>query len=242
MAQHLATTVVEDTYLGRAAFNKPDTHDTWFFNGAKYVKVTVEAHDHVPIAEDIVYGPHEIFYEWKALWQADFRQIDAIVPVPGTENREAYVFSGTKYARIKDNFQELFQPPRPIKDNWESLRALTEEFAKPLCGALIDPANDHRIFFFSGNQYVHVLWNAADGGDTVVGAVANISARWTTIPETQKFNTIFPDPRDPEFAYLFSGTKYWRIKITPAAGAGVLDPDGNDVVPSWPSLRKARFI
>ena len=241
MAQHLATTVVEDTYLGRAAFNQHGTNNTWFFNGAKYVKVTVEAHDHVPIARDPVYGPHEIFYEWKALWQADFRQIDAIVPVPGTENREAYVFSGTKYARIKDNFQELFQPPRLIRDNWESLRILTEEFAKPLCGALIDPANDHRIFFFSGNQYVHVQWNAADGGDTVVGAnVANISARWTTIPNTQKFNTIFPDPRAPNFAYLFSGTKYWRINIgAPGLGVAV---DGSDVATSWPSLRKARFI
>lgn len=239
MAQHLATNLVEDTYLGRAAFNKPNTNDTWFFNGAKYVKVTVEAHDQNPIARDIVYGPHEIFYEWKSLWRADFGQIDAMVPVPGTQNREAYVFSGTEYARIKDNFQELSRPPRPIAGNW---RSLTGEFAKALCGALIDPANTNRIFFFSGNRYVHVEWNAAYGGDTVVGAVANISTRWTTIPDTQKFNTIFPDPRDPEFAYLFSGTKYWRIKITPGAEAGVLDAEGKNVVTFWPSLRKARFI
>ena len=197
----------------------------------------MEAHDHVPIARDIVYGPHEIFYEWKALWQADFRQIDAIVPVPGTGNGEAYVFSGTKYARIAGNFQELSVRPRPIAGNWNSL---TGAFANALCGALINPALPNQIFFFSGNQYVHVLWNAADGGDIVVGAVANISARWTTIPVTQKFNTIFPDPRAPNFAYLFSGTKYWRINIgAPAPGVAV---DGSDVATSWPSLRKARFI
>ena len=76
LAQHcLATKVVEDTYLGRAVFNKPDTNDTWFFNGAKYVKVTVEAHDRDPIARDIVYGPHMavLYSSWQ--WVVPVTQI-----------------------------------------------------------------------------------------------------------------------------------------------------------------------
>jgi hypothetical protein len=117
---------------------------------------------------------------------------------------------------------------------------LTGGFAKALCGAIIDPAaRDTRIYFFSGDQYVHVQWSAAYNGDSLVAnrAAEAISDHWTTIPPGRKFNTIFPDPRNGDFAYLFSGPKFWRINIrTPAV------EEGRDIAAFWPSLRKARFI
>ncbi|KAG5634576.1 hypothetical protein H0H81_001493 [Sphagnurus paluster] len=227
LAQHLATTLVEEKHLGRAAFNVGGTHDTWFFNGIRYVRIEWAAHGVLPnpAADRIFYGPVEFNYEWRALWHTGFRQIDVILPVPSSPN-EAYIFSGTKYARIgfHPNYDQLtgYRVPRLIADGWPSLNLAGPGFTTALCG----------------NQYVRVHWDVQHDQDILVGQVAAIHTRWNHVPPGQKFNTIFPDPRNPNWAYLFSGARFWRINITTPAN----DQLEGDVAKYWPSLKKANFI
>ncbi|KAK3312374.1 Hemopexin-like domain-containing protein [Apodospora peruviana] len=94
----------------------------YFFSGDEYVKVRFTAGTS---QEEILYGPRKIWDEWKTLAKAGFSTIDAILPVPGHENDQAYFFSGSQYCRIKftpsSPHEEITYGPASVPGEWKSL-------------------------------------------------------------------------------------------------------------------------
>ncbi|KAG8703614.1 hypothetical protein FRC08_002735, partial [Ceratobasidium sp. 394] len=146
---------------GRAALNIANTNETYFFKGDKYVKIHWKPGT---TNEDISHGPTEFANEWKALKQAGFSQIDAILPVP-THDHRAYFFSGTKYVRVEYDPASLdtskivgHVKEITAANGWYSLAKIGFNH---IDGALMVPGRKDEVYFFSGEQYCRVRFSEA---------------------------------------------------------------------------------
>ncbi|CAE6424551.1 unnamed protein product [Rhizoctonia solani] len=221
---------------GRAALNIPGTSESYWFKGDKYVK-----YKWTPGTTDdsISYGPTEFAKEWESLKEAGFSQIDGILPIPG-QDRRAYFFSGDKYARIEYVVgapgDKILGGVRSIADSWPSLK---KAGFNRVDGGLIVPGKTDEAYIFSGDQYVRIRFTEGQTNDELLDGPKAITTGWSVI-KFQSIDTIIPNPKNNQNAYIFSGDKYVQIKVN-VGGYDDLISDHRDVAPYWPGLHKAGF-
>ncbi|KAF8601686.1 Hemopexin [Ceratobasidium sp. AG-I] len=222
--------------VGRAALNIANQNQTYFFRGDKYVKINWTPGK---TNDNIAYGPIEFVKEWVSLKETGFKQIDAILPVPG-RNHRAYFFSGSRYARIEyvpgAPGDKVLGGVRPIKDNWMSI---TEAGFDTIDGGLMVPGSPEQAYIFSGEQYCRISFNEGQNDDQLLEGPKAIATGWSGI-QLKSIDTIIPEPESNQGAYAFSGSRYVRFNVA-VGGYDELITGPKDVAPYWPSLKKAGF-
>ncbi|QRV92977.1 hemopexin domain protein [Ceratobasidium sp. AG-Ba] len=226
--------------VGRAAINfvSGGKNGAYFFDGPKYVRIEWTPGEY---GDRITFGPTEFTKEWKALKEAGFSRIDAILPCPGHENR-AYFFSESKYARIQftpgdGSKEEILGGVRSIHDNWKSI---VKAGWSQVDAAMLVPGEENQAYFFSGNEYCRVLFKeGAAEPDELLEGPNLIRHHWSRLGLSQ-VDTTLPDPKAPEKVYGFSGSEAWRVKLIPGGGVDVLNGP-TKASEYWQSLHKAGF-
>ncbi|QRV97889.1 hemopexin domain protein [Ceratobasidium sp. AG-Ba] len=224
--------------VGRAALDIPGRgyNQLYFFKGSKYAKINWNSrHDEQSLAA----VPTQFANDWHSLKEAGFTQIDAILPIPGTDHR-AYFFSGSQYARIgfvpgTAGEDQIYGGVRPIAENWKSL---AKAGFGHLDAALLVPNSQNQAYFFSGEKYCRVSFQeGSQEDDELLDGPKSISEGWPAIP-FHSIDAIFPEPRTHINFYVFSGTKYAKIVIG-EGGKQELITGPTDVAPDWPALHEA---
>ncbi|KAG8753782.1 hypothetical protein FRC11_007137 [Ceratobasidium sp. 423] len=222
--------------VGRAALNISGTDETYWFKGNQYVRYKWTPGT---TTDSISYGPTEFVKEWESLKQTGFKQIDAILPVPG-QDRRAYFFSGDKYARIEYVVgapgDKIIGGTKAIHDGWPSLKKAGFDHVD---GGLLVPGKTNEAYIFSGEQYIRIKLTEGQANDELLDGPKPITVGWS-VTKFQKIDTIIPRPGNDQNAYLFSQDKYVQIKVN-VGGYDELISDHRDVAPYWPGLHKAGF-
>ncbi|KAG8744277.1 hypothetical protein FRC10_010440 [Ceratobasidium sp. 414] len=222
--------------VGRAALNIYKTNQSYFFKGDKYVKIYW-----IPGStqyEGVCHGPTEFASEWDSLRQAEFSQIDAILPIPGHQCR-AYFFSGSKYARIEycpGRADRILGGVRSISGSWPSI---TKAGFDHVDGALVLPGSSNEAYIFSGTKYCRIRFTEGETNDELIDGPYAISDGWKAATFKQ-IDTVIPRPGSSPGAYMFSGDKYAQIRVV-VGGTDELVGGVRDVAPYWPSLEQAGF-
>ncbi|QRV78184.1 hemopexin domain protein [Ceratobasidium sp. AG-Ba] len=226
--------------VGRAAVNfvSGGKNGAYFFDGDKYVRIEWTPGQY---GDHITFGPTEFAKEWKSLREAKFSRIDAILPIPGHENR-AYFFSGSQYARVQftpgdGSKEETLGGVRSIRDNWVSLAKVGWDH---LDAAMLVPGETNQAYFFSGNEYCRVSFKEGVAkSDELLEGPNLIRHHWPRLGLSQ-VDTTLPDPKAAEKVYGFSGSEAWRVKLIPGGGVDVLNGP-TKASEYWQSLHKAGF-
>jgi hypothetical protein len=111
--------------LAKAKFDHVDgalivpgrSNEAYIFSGAKYCRIRFTEGQ---TNDELLDGPKAITTGWSVM---KFKEVDTIIPHP-TNNQNAYVFSGVKYAQIKVNvggYDDLISGPRDVTPYWPSL-------------------------------------------------------------------------------------------------------------------------
>ncbi|KAF8601636.1 hypothetical protein BDV93DRAFT_585062 [Ceratobasidium sp. AG-I] len=222
--------------VGRAATNITGQNQSYFFKGDKYVKI-----NWTPGTTDdtIAYGPTEFIKEWASLKETGFKQIDAILPIPGHDHR-AYFFSGDKYARIEyvpgAPGDKILGGVRSIKDNWASVAKAGFDH---LDAAIMVPGTTDQAYILCGEQYCRINFREGKNDDELLDGPKAITTGWGAM-KFKSVDTIIPEPSTTHGAYAFCGDQYARMKIV-VGGYDDLVTGPKDVAPYWPSLKKAGF-
>ncbi|KAB5588702.1 Albumin-2 [Ceratobasidium theobromae] len=223
--------------VGRGALNIAGHNQTYFFHGDKYVKINWAPDQY---DDSIQYGPTEFAKEWPTLKEAEFAQVDAILPIPGHQYR-SYFFCGSRYARIEftpsQSGDQILGGVRPIKGNWLSL---DKAGFTTVDGAIQVPGHSDQTYFFSGEHYIRVRWTEGVIDDELLEGPIPITRLW---PQTgfNKIDTIIPWPGLSDGAYIFSGDEYVRIRSIDSS-KDYTPPGQNSIVSAnWASLRNAGF-
>ncbi|KAH6651351.1 hypothetical protein F5144DRAFT_559193 [Chaetomium tenue] len=222
--------------MTRAAFPVPgQSNQAYFFHGTKYAKVkyTASTSD-----DEIIYGPTEFAKEWKTLAQAGFSTVDAVLPVPGQAS-EVYVFSGTRYVRIKFTpgtpDESIIAGPHDIAGYWPSLASAgfqTVDAAFPV------PGKEDEAYVFSGNQYAKIRYHAGKTDDVVTYGPKKFTEVWSTLNKAG-FDTIdaaLPVAGHSDQVYYFSGSQYVKVEFTPSSSTEKILYGPARVAEVWKSL------
>ncbi|QRV88311.1 hemopexin domain protein [Ceratobasidium sp. AG-Ba] len=114
---------------------------------------------------------------WRSLAKAGFSRIDGALMVPGRKN-EAYVFSGTKFCRIRFTpyvyDDELLDGPKEILDHWGVIDFDQIEAIFP------HPGKEQHAYVFCEDQYVEIRID--EGGPGVrISERSDIAAGWPAL-------------------------------------------------------------
>ncbi|KAL4860642.1 hypothetical protein BDV12DRAFT_209000 [Aspergillus spectabilis] len=171
-----------------AVYCHPGIKETYFFSSRRYARINFSlfffggrvAHirlDTEAHRDTLVDGPWAITDKFTRLAEAGFDTIDAAMPVPGYEG-EAYIFCGTKYARINLNDDRVVYGPAKL--SVES-PALTEAKFDSVDAALPQPGStDGVTYFFKGDKYVKIKvvpW----APDEITFGPSLIAPQWKTL-------------------------------------------------------------
>lgn len=154
-----------------------DGGHAFFFSGTQYARI-----DNIQIGrggDTLGAAPATIARTWPSLAQADFKTVDAVLPMGGGS---AYFFSGTQYARV-DNIHVgrggdiLRAGPGTITRSWPSLAQA--EFNT--IDAVLSMGGG-RAYFFSGGQYARIdNIYLGRGGDTLGAGPWPIGDHWQSL-------------------------------------------------------------
>ncbi|KAG8706115.1 hypothetical protein FRC12_007188 [Ceratobasidium sp. 428] len=226
--------------VGRSAVNfalKDGSTLSYFFNGPKYVEIAWK-----PGSSDdcITYGPTEFAKEWLSLKETGFDRIDAILPIPGHDNR-AYFFCGDKYARIEyapgSSKEKIIGGVRSIHHNWSTIKKANFD---QVDAAMIVPGTTNQAFIFCRNEYIHVSFKEGTANsDELLDGPHMTRERWNRLG-WQTIDTIIPHPTSSEQAYVFSGKEAGRVALVPGGGP-YFETGPSEAATYWPSLKKAGF-
>jgi len=190
-----------------AAYHIPGKNEYYIFAGRHYGRVRFAPNNN---DKSLVAGPTLISKGWNTLSQEDFGRVDAVVPVPGTEN-QLYVFFGGRYLKIKlENYDDSFvtEGARSIESGWKSL---IQAGFDTVDAAVLVPGTKSEIYFFRGLNYVRV----DNATDKIVLKVAPIKGGWTSIAKAgfDAVDAIVPNLNQPGHYYVFRGDKYAVIAL-----------------------------
>ncbi|WP_424639363.1 glycosyl hydrolase family 18 protein [Embleya sp. AB8] len=134
-----------------------------------------------------------------------------------------------RYARMKpgargmvDATVAVADQPKPIGDAFHALRGTVFEHG---VDAVFDVPGElalrNEVYLFKGDQYARMAVDLGGTGDKITNGPLSIADNWGDLkdkaPEfTRDLDSAF---MFGEFAYLFKGDKYVKIKITPEANA-----------------------
>ncbi|KAH6633877.1 Hemopexin-like domain-containing protein [Chaetomium sp. MPI-SDFR-AT-0129] len=192
------------------------TNEVYFWHGNNYAKIrfTPSTND-----DEIVFGPAKVTSHWKTFAQAGFTTVDAAVPVPGFP-RQVYFFSGTRYVRVEykagTSEEKIVYGPYPITEQWPSLVKAGFDTVDAI---LPVPGEPNQAYFFSGNQYAKIKFEAGTKNDEVLYGPTKITSEWKTLNEAgfDKIDAAFPVPGHEGQAYFFSGSQYVKIEFVPSS-------------------------
>ncbi|GLW66057.1 hypothetical protein Arub01_43010 [Actinomadura rubrobrunea] len=148
------------------------------------------------------------------------KKIDAALPVPGSAD-EYWVFSGSRYIRIRltksgEKYEDtLVAGPRPLTD-WKN--AFGELTAKGIDAVMPTPDDPTQYWVFAGDQYVRTRLDGEGPGGQATYGPSGLDA-WTgtfnRFPDfRQKIDAVLPVPGARNDYWVFSGTRYMKIRVT----------------------------
>ncbi|KAF9258743.1 hypothetical protein L218DRAFT_876344, partial [Marasmius fiardii PR-910] len=129
-----------------------------------------------------VNGPKNIVAEWPSLHQAGFASVDVVLPNPNNSS-EAYFFSGGQYALIKikpdkNNDDTIVSGPKPILDNWPSLK----QAGFGVIDAILPyPGDSKKAYFFSGKKYALIDIKPGSTDDKILNGPKLIRTEWPSL-------------------------------------------------------------
>ncbi|KAG8734025.1 hypothetical protein FRC10_011999 [Ceratobasidium sp. 414] len=226
--------------VGRAAVKIFGCDQYHFFSGEMYVRIDCTPGQ----CDSVVHGPAEFVHDWKSLRDAGFSQVDAILPIPDQVN-EAFVFSGTKFCRIRylfdHNDDELLAGVDSITPRWSSL---TKAGFNYVDGAMVVPGTANQAYFFSGSRFCRVeLRTGSDQSGELLEGPYELCERWTKLG-FQAIDTIIPGQyttlNSLTNAYVFSGTRTAQINLVPGGDVDIMTGPTRASA-YWPSLHDAGF-
>lgn len=98
-------------------------------------------------------------------------------------------------------------------------------------------------YFFHGTQYVRVKFTPSTSNEEITFGPASVAHEWKTLAEAG-FSTIdaaFTVPGHQNEVYIFSGTRYIRIRFTPATPDESIVYGPANIADEWKTLVKAGF-
>ncbi|KZS91588.1 hypothetical protein SISNIDRAFT_475006 [Sistotremastrum niveocremeum HHB9708] len=132
----------------------------------------------------IVNPPRAISDYWPSLDRAGFTTVDAVIPINGTVN-EAFVFSGEYYVRIRIQKgvvdppnDDIIYGPKKFRTEWPSLHATG---FRQIHSILPDPNNKDQAYFFSGNSYALIHFEAGIQNDYIVDGPKLVYKGWPSL-------------------------------------------------------------
>jgi hypothetical protein len=178
-----------------AAFVREDNGKLYVFRGDQYVRYASVAD-----GPDAGY-PKSIAQGWPGLPAAFQDGIDA--GFARESDGRVYFFKGAQYVRFSDVAQGVDPGyPRNIADDWPGLPA---DFAAGV-DAVLQRKDNHKIYFFKGDQYVRFS-NVAQGVDA--GYPKAIADGWPGLPESfqQGIDAALWRPSNGKI-YLFKSSRW----------------------------------
>lgn len=180
-------------------------------------------------------------------------QVDAVVPVPGTD-REHWVFSGGQYVRMRldDTADGEKLPatltgnnkPAPVKDNWQSLEPLLAASKTGRVDAAMPvPGADRDLYVFSGDQYTRIRLDD-DLNDTVPDGYEkprSLPDNWSSLTDlfaksgARQVDAVHAVPGNDFEYYVFSGSWFTTVRLD----SGLKDEQmvaPRHIADGWPKL------
>ncbi|KAG8705678.1 hypothetical protein FRC08_001516 [Ceratobasidium sp. 394] len=152
------------------------------------------------------------------MWNADMAGRAAL----NVSATDTYWFKGDKYTMIRwrpDTIegQGVVFDPRPFAGprGWSSLKQSGFTRVDAIMPLPDRAGRDPRAYFFCGSKYILVEY-VPESRDELIGSVMNISDGWPFLA-TADFNRVdgaLLVPGRTDEAYIFSGEKYCRIRLT----------------------------
>lgn len=105
------------------------------------------------------------------------------------------------------------------------------------------PGQANQAYFFHGTKYAKVKYTASTSDDEVIYGPTEIAKEWKTLVQAgfSTVDAVLPVPGHADEVYFFSGTRYVRIKFTPATPDESIVAGPHPIADYWPSLVKAGF-
>lgn len=219
--------------VGHAAINIAKSNTTYWFNDANYV-----IFNWTPGGTDqsVSWGSNPLS-NWASLRASGFTRIDAILPIPGHNNR-AYFFSGSQFVCIElvpGISNVMIGSVQTITDGWPSLAKVGFDHVDAVC---LIPGFSGRAYIFSGDMFCHVAF-AEGQKSTLLYGPRSITEEWgeTTF---SSFDMIIPRPGTTHGLYMFSGDKYVELEYV-HSDVNTIIKGPSDVATDWPVLHEAGF-
>ncbi|KAG6861580.1 hypothetical protein C0995_014876 [Termitomyces sp. Mi166 len=195
----------------------------YFFCSSMYSIVNI-------VPQILVVGPRPIIEDWPSLAEANFDDVDAILPNP-EDTQQMYFFSGATFDYIIGGVAEI--------SDWKSLKEagfMTVDAVLPVCG------NKNQVYFFSDDFFILVEFEPGKY-DHLVTQRKRIAEEWQSL-KAAEFNTvdaILPVPGKPNQAFFFSYERYMIVDVGFGPGQDRIESGPELVSKGWPSLHKADF-
>lgn len=113
--------------LKEAVFETVDATIPFGFKGAGYENVVCFIYQSkyalIDVSRNVSVESGNLASRFKALENAKFRTVDAVVFKPRKNKREAYFFSGTQYVLVDLPDDRIAWGPLDVADSWKSLKA-----------------------------------------------------------------------------------------------------------------------
>lgn len=184
------------------------TAETYFFAGARFAPINLSMTNNLAdtIGEG---GVQNMITAWPGLHKAEFTGIDAILPVPNSD--EAWFFFRDKYARVKlGGDRTLMAGPTSINGAWDSL---TQAGFDAVDAILPSYNGNNQAYVFRGNRYICIQVDPATLKDSLLFTPKTIANEWASLRAANfdRVDAILPSPRGNGETWFFKGDQYVRI-------------------------------
>ncbi|KAI0642513.1 hypothetical protein C8Q79DRAFT_982320 [Trametes meyenii] len=200
----------------------------YFFCLNRYALVDIASG---PPFDATVEGPDVIVKGWPSLVEAGFATVDAILPVPGSDEK-LFVFSGEQSACVHvasgTTADLTVNKGVDIAHAWPALK---EAGFNTVDAVLPNPANNEEAFFFSGESWALLRVAPAPREASIVEGLASIYGRWPAFQQAgfRVVDAILHNPANFGEAFAFSGEEYALININ--GGTSIHCPKLNELEP-----------
>ncbi|MEV4221497.1 serine/threonine-protein kinase [Nonomuraea sp. NPDC049725] len=195
----------------------------WLFSGDRYVRARLSTRGY-PIGE--ILRAATPLRTWDDTFEdlPAFRdRIDATLRVPGSPD-EYWVFSGREYVRIRlagpgQAYDDtLVAGPRPLSDWADAFGDLADDGIDAVVRTPDDP---EQYWVFSGDRYVRARLDGEGPGGEITRGPARLDGWPGTFHKVPAFrqgiDEMLPVPGEANDYWVFSGTRYMKIRVTDVA-------------------------
>ncbi|KAJ5793083.1 Hemopexin-like domain-containing protein [Penicillium pulvis] len=187
------------------------------------------------IIDKIIWGSKPFATAYKALAEAGFTKIDAILPVPAYSG-QIWVFSGTQYARLNGTEDTIVFGPAPIAEHWPSL----VQAGFPTVNAVFPtPGESNHAYVFHEDRFARITLTPGTNDDKVYFGPAPLANHWPVLVNAKitSVDAVIPTPGFPSDGYFFSGEQFMRLTVTPNETQNKVVFGPAPIQKHWPCLK-----